>query len=100
MAVIKIKRYAIHVVPSKNEWWLSLELEDGSMPGGIRVGSAADLAGLVELLRHAREPVFYPDTGVIETIYVPPGELAPKQANDSAESKFVGVLPNTGDDSQ
>jgi hypothetical protein len=97
---MKIKSYAITVVPSKNIWGIGLELEDGSKPYGIKLNSATDLASLVDLLRHAKEPVFHSDSETIEFAFVPPGGLATTQTNDAPEPKFTGVLPYTGEDSE
>ncbi len=72
----KIKSYSIHAEPSKNLWWLALELEDGSKPDGLPFSSAAELDAMLNILRHTRTAVFIPDIRAIETAGSIPGELA------------------------
>ncbi len=71
-----IKKYAMRAEPATNQWWLTLELEDGSNPDPIRLSSATELAAMLGILRHSRAAMFDPENNAIEIDYVPPGESA------------------------
>lgn len=76
-----IKKYAMRAEPATNQWWLMLELEDGSKPDPIRLSSATELAAMLGILRHSRAAMFDPENNAIEIGYVPPGESAGEGRN-------------------
>ncbi len=76
-----IKKYAMRAEPATNQWWLTLELEDGSKNDPIRLSSATELAAMLGILRHSRAAMFYPENNAIEIDYVPPGESAGEGRN-------------------
>ncbi len=71
-----IKKYAMRAEPATNQWWLTLELEDGSKTDPIRLSSATELAAMLGILRHSRDVLFDPENNAIEIGYVAPGESA------------------------
>ena len=82
MTTVKlITKYAMHAEPATNQWWLTLELEDGSKPEAIRMSSAVELAAMLNILRHSRTVMFYPENNAIEIGYVPLGESAGEGKN-------------------
>lgn len=76
MATKTVKRYSTISIPSKNKWWLALELGDGSKPDGLQVSSAADLAALCDILSHSRAATYDADTGTLQTGFNSVGESA------------------------
>jgi len=70
----KVVKYATRSQPEKNEWWLALELEDGSRTNRLRTNSATDLDALCHVLRHSEEVNFERESGTLETSFVSPGE--------------------------
>lgn len=63
----QVLAYATHSIPVANKWWLSLELEDGSKPGGIQVASAQELAAIIYILRHTKTAWYDPETHTLDT---------------------------------
>jgi hypothetical protein len=74
MSFHKVVKYATRSQPEKNEWWLALELEDGSKTDRLRATSASDLDALCHVLRHSEEVNFERETGTLETSFVSPGQ--------------------------
>jgi hypothetical protein len=74
MATQKVIKYATRSIPARNEWWLALELEDGSKPDGLQANTASDLDALCHLLRHTEAVNFDTESGALETAFVAPGQ--------------------------
>lgn len=70
MTIKNIKSFTTRIIPAKNEFWLVLELDDGTRPNGLRMQSAADLAAVLDILTHAHKATFDVDTKTIETSFI------------------------------
>lgn len=76
----RIKGYRCLMIPSQNKWALDLLLEAPSpresppYPDLIEFSTAAELAAVVDILRHTQEATFDPDYGQIITRDATPGK--------------------------